>query len=66
MQRLWGAVGWGLLAIISGYLIDLASLGQPVKDYTSSFYLMIGLLALNIICVTRIQVSVAPLLLSLY
>ena len=55
-QRLWGALGWGLFAVIAGYLIDLASIGKTMKDYTPSFYLVFILLAINVISVAKIQV----------
>jgi hypothetical protein len=53
---LWGAVGWGLMAIIAGYLIDLASAGQLQKDYTPSFYLVVIILAINAVSVIKIKV----------
>ncbi|XP_046440617.1 major facilitator superfamily domain-containing protein 6-like isoform X4 [Daphnia pulex] len=56
-QRLWGAVGWGLMAIIAGYLIDLASAGQLQKDYTPSFYLVVIILAINAVSVIKIKVD---------
>ena len=56
VQRLWGALGWGLFAIIAGYLIDLASIGKAMKDYTPSFYLVFILLAINILSVSKIRV----------
>jgi len=55
-QRLWGAVGWGLLTIISGFLIDLASIGQTAKNYMPSFYLVVSILFINILAVARIKV----------
>lgn len=53
---MWGAVGWGLMTIVSGYLIDLASGGQLVKNYTPSFYLVAIILGLNAVSVTGIRV----------
>jgi exosortase/archaeosortase len=56
-QRLWGAVGWGVFAIISGLLVDEFSKGQAQKDYTVVFYLMIVLLFLDVIVSSRLKVS---------
>jgi len=56
-QRLWGALGWGFFAIISGYLIDVASTGKPMKDYTPSLYLIIILLVINLLFVFRMRVE---------
>ena len=55
-QRLWGAVGWGLMSVVSGYLIDLASVGQLEKDYTPSFYLVVIILSINVLSVIKIKV----------
>ncbi|CAH2103996.1 unnamed protein product [Euphydryas editha] len=38
-QRLWGSVGWGLVSLLTGSLIDLFSEGTN-KDYTIAFILM--------------------------
>ena len=56
VQRMWGAIGWGLSAILAGYLIDLASIGKMMKDYTPSFYLVFFLLAINVVSVAKIKV----------
>jgi hypothetical protein len=44
------------MAIIAGYLIDLASVGQLQKDYTPSFYLVVIILAINAVSVIKIKV----------
>jgi len=56
-QRLWGALGWGFFGIISGYLIDVASAGKPMKDYTPSLYLIIILLVINLLFVSKMRVE---------
>lgn len=53
---MWGAVGWGVMAIVAGYLIDLASMGKAVKDYTSSFILVFIMLTLDAVSVLPIKV----------
>ncbi|XP_063221759.1 major facilitator superfamily domain-containing protein 6-like isoform X2 [Bacillus rossius redtenbacheri] len=38
-QRMWGAVGWGLMAIIAGLLVDAVSGLQVEKNYSPIFYM---------------------------
>lgn len=57
VQRLWGAIGWGGMAIFAGYLIDLCSIGKTVKDYTSSFILVFIMLTINAMSVSGIKVG---------
>lgn len=45
------------MAMIAGYLIDLASVGDLQKDYTPSFYLVVIILSINALCVTKIKVG---------
>ncbi|XP_021930441.1 major facilitator superfamily domain-containing protein 6-A isoform X2 [Zootermopsis nevadensis] len=56
-QRLWGAVGWGIFAIISGFLVDELSKGRAQKDYTVVFYLMLFMLILDVIVSSRLKHS---------
>jgi MFS family permease len=39
-QRFWGSVGWGILSIVSGLMIDAFSSGPVSKNYSIGFYLM--------------------------
>lgn len=56
-QRLWGTVGWGIFAIISGLLVDEFSKGHAQKDYTVVFYLMLIMLVLDVIVSSRLKHS---------
>ena len=56
-QRLWGTVGWGIFAIISGLLVDEFSNGSAQKDYTVVFYLMLIMLIFDVIVSSRLKVS---------
>ena len=56
-QRLWGTVGWGTFAIISGILVDEFSKGQARKDYTVVFYLMLAMLILDVVVSSKLKVS---------
>ena len=46
------------MAVISGYLIDLASIGDLQKDYTPSFYLVVAILSINVLAVIKIKVQI--------
>lgn len=48
-QRLWGAVGWGSVSIVSGLLVDEFSKGKTYKDYSVLFYMMLILILLDML-----------------
>ena len=54
-QRLWGSVGWGTFAILSGWLIDKFSEGKTTKNYSVGFLMMAVLLLLDIIVSSRLK-----------
>ncbi|PSN34536.1 hypothetical protein C0J52_19087 [Blattella germanica] len=54
-QRLWGAVGWGLFALVTGLLVDEVSKGKEMKDYTVMFYLMLAMLILDVVVSSRLK-----------
>lgn len=56
-QRLWGSVGWGSFSIISGLLIDKFSEGQAAKNYSVGFYLMAGLIVLDMVVSSKLKYS---------
>jgi len=56
-QRLWGTIGWGIFAIISGLLVDEFSKGHAQKDYTVVFYLMLIMLIFDVLVSSRLKVS---------
>ncbi|XP_022099002.1 major facilitator superfamily domain-containing protein 6-like [Acanthaster planci] len=49
-QRMWGAVGWGAFALISGVAIDTLSRGSSHVNYTPAFYLFAVLEAVCLAC----------------
>jgi MFS family permease len=57
-QRLWGSAGWGTLSIISGLLIDNFSQGST-KNYAIGFYLMAGILLLDILVSSKLKYTQA-------
>lgn len=56
-QRVWGTVGFGVSALIGGYLIDLWSGESNVKDYTPAFVLSIFLTGIDLFCCSKLKVS---------
>ncbi len=48
-QRLWGAIGWGSFALISGFAIDAISASSTRTNYNPAFYLFIGLTTVSVI-----------------
>lgn len=54
-QRLWGAVGWGIFALLAGLLVDEMSRGRVLKDYSGVFYMMVALMALDLAFSSRLR-----------
>ncbi|XP_066300436.1 major facilitator superfamily domain-containing protein 6-like isoform X1 [Branchiostoma lanceolatum] len=52
-QRLWGAVGWGLVSVIAGFAMDSFSEGQNEDrtDYSITFYMFAGFGTLTMLTV---------------
>lgn len=48
-QRMFGALGWGLLSLLSGIIVDELSKDKSYNDYTASFYMAAGFLVLDFI-----------------
>nr|XP_045602959.1 major facilitator superfamily domain-containing protein 6-like isoform X1 [Procambarus clarkii]XP_045602960.1 major facilitator superfamily domain-containing protein 6-like isoform X1 [Procambarus clarkii]XP_045602961.1 major facilitator superfamily domain-containing protein 6-like isoform X1 [Procambarus clarkii]XP_045602962.1 major facilitator superfamily domain-containing protein 6-like isoform X1 [Procambarus clarkii]XP_045602963.1 major facilitator superfamily domain-containing protein len=57
-QRLWGTVGWGLSAMVSGALVDWYSKGLHKKDYWPAHVLTAAFLLTDLLVVGRLRFSV--------
>ncbi|CAH1726834.1 unnamed protein product [Aphis gossypii] len=55
-QRLWGSIGYSLLAIVSGVCVDWYSKEQDYKNYTPCFVISLICFILDIIVVSTIKV----------
>lgn len=55
-QRLYGSVGWGTFAIISGVLVDKMSSGVD-KDYTIVFWMTAVIIGLDVLASLKLRVS---------
>ncbi|KAK4315572.1 hypothetical protein Pmani_013213 [Petrolisthes manimaculis] len=56
-QRLFGSIGWGLLVVVTGALIDFVSAGHAEKDYTPAFVLCVAILFLDLLAASRLQIT---------
>lgn len=56
-QRLWGSVGWGSFSLIAGLLIDKFSEGRTTKNYAIGFYMMAGLILLDMVVSSKLKHS---------
>lgn len=56
-QRLWGSVGWGLFAIISGVVLDKFTTDHKT-NYAPAFYIMLALITCDVICSCTLKVIV--------
>ncbi|XP_037908689.1 major facilitator superfamily domain-containing protein 6 isoform X2 [Hermetia illucens] len=54
-QRLWGAAGWGVISLFSGYLVDLFSGESYFKDYTVVFYMTLIMIAMDVFVSLRLE-----------
>ncbi|XP_071442978.1 major facilitator superfamily domain-containing protein 6 isoform X2 [Hetaerina americana] len=60
-QRLWGSIGWGIFAVLAGFLVDQWSQGQTHKNYIPVFYLATALLIIDFLNCTRLKHSEAKM-----
>ncbi|XP_071515325.1 major facilitator superfamily domain-containing protein 6-like [Panulirus ornatus] len=56
-QRLWGTLGWGLSAVVSGALVDWYSVGSQ-KDYWPAHVITAVFLLVDLVVVARLKFSV--------
>ncbi|KAL6264438.1 hypothetical protein P5V15_004547 [Pogonomyrmex californicus] len=60
MQRLWGTIGYGLTACISGYVINLWPQEETYKTYTFVSLFVIILVSINLVCCSKLKASLEP------
>ncbi|KYN13716.1 Major facilitator superfamily domain-containing protein 6 [Trachymyrmex cornetzi] len=54
-QRLWGAVGYGIVVCLSGYMIDFFSHDKVYKNYIPSMLLVIIFTCIDFICCIKLK-----------
>lgn len=60
-QRVWGAIGFGLTALLGGLGMDLWS-GGDVKNYTPAFILVLAFTLIDMFCCLKLKVKKRKLL----
>lgn len=55
-QRCWTSIGWGVVAMLSGWLVDYFSHDEVHKNYTPISYLILSFMVLNLIFASNIKV----------
>lgn len=65
-QRMWGAVGFGIFSLLAGVLVDEMSrgLGGSYKEYSGVFYMMLFLIAFDVLSSSKMEVSTFYLILN--
>lgn len=58
LQRLWGTIGWGITAPLSGLLIDYVNAQLGYKSFVPGFYMAVGLMAIQ--CVVGCNWRLGP------
>lgn len=55
-QRLWGPIGMGLMAVVSGALIDVYSQGLPKEDYLPAVICCFIFMLADVVLVARMKI----------
>jgi hypothetical protein len=55
-QRLWASVGWGLMAAVSGYVVDMDSRDSLLFNYSTAFKIMAACWAVDLMVVSGLKV----------
>lgn len=57
LQRLWGTVGWGIMAPLSGLLVDFVGAYRGYKSDIPGFYMAVGLMVMQCAVSSRWQLG---------
>lgn len=55
---MFGSLGWGIMAVIAGAVIDKASSGMLEKNYTPAFFLCLLIFITDLVTATRLEVKI--------
>ncbi|XP_050437463.1 major facilitator superfamily domain-containing protein 6-B-like [Adelges cooleyi] len=55
MQRVWGAIGWGLTSLLTGWCVDSYSAGQVQKNYLPAYLISTVLLTMHVIVGSQLK-----------
>ncbi|XP_035228978.1 major facilitator superfamily domain-containing protein 6-like isoform X1 [Stegodyphus dumicola] len=56
-QRMWGTIGWGLIAALTGYLNQIFTGTSKLYNYSAGFYILIILFALDMAAVHKLNLK---------
>ncbi|KAJ2948798.1 hypothetical protein O0L34_g8056 [Tuta absoluta] len=54
-QRAWGTAGYGVTALLGGWLVDMVSTGSAAKDFTPAFLLALVATAVDLFSCRRLK-----------
>lgn len=57
-QRVWGTIGFGVSALLSGYIVDVLSKGNEIKTYTPVFILVFVFIIVDILACFKLKVRI--------
>lgn len=57
-QRVWGAIGWGTMSIVSGFVVDWFSKEKKYKNYTPGFIIALVFQILDTFVLWKIEASI--------
>ncbi|GLH09402.1 Uncharacterized protein GBIM_14482 [Gryllus bimaculatus] len=60
MQRVWGTIGFGVSALVSGYAVDKWSSDSVIKDYTPAFIIILLFGVFDFYCCTILKLPRLP------
>lgn len=55
-QRVWGGIGFGVAAFLTGFTVDIWSEGKIYKTYTSAFLFVFIFTCIDLICCRKLKV----------
>ncbi|XP_044737446.1 major facilitator superfamily domain-containing protein 6 [Chrysoperla carnea] len=59
-QRVWGTIGFGISALLSGYIVDVLSQGNEIKTYTPVFILVFVFIIVDIVACFKLKLPKLP------
>uniref|UniRef100_T1J3H2 Major facilitator superfamily associated domain-containing protein n=1 Tax=Strigamia maritima TaxID=126957 RepID=T1J3H2_STRMM len=60
ISRLWGSIGWGLMAIVAGYVYTITNFGQVKTGLSPVFYIFLAICLADICVSTQLKIGELP------
>ncbi|XP_058803719.1 major facilitator superfamily domain-containing protein 6 [Phymastichus coffea] len=57
-QRVWGSIGFGIAALMSGYAVDWWSSSDTIKSYTPAFVFISAFTLIDLGCCSKLQLPI--------